>query len=88
MIWLALEALALLAFVAAELWLRRRGVCDFPLFRFEEPGVYRAAPNQAGKFLGRLDWRYDERGMRAPSLSPSRPSLSLPAAVRTPCGSA
>lgn len=52
------------AWLAAELWLRRAGFCDFPLFRREEPGVYRAVPSQRGRFLGRHEWSYDARGMR------------------------
>jgi len=64
MIWLALAALAALAYLAIELWLRRRGFIDVPLFRFEEPGIYRAAPDQSGRFMSRHEWRYDRRGMR------------------------
>ena len=64
MIWLALAALAVLAYVAIEVWLRRHGFIDVPLFRFDDHGTYRAAPDQSGRFLGRYEWRYDRRGMR------------------------
>jgi len=64
MAWLAPAILVALALVTAELWLRGRGFIDVPLFRPDDHGTYRAAPNQSGRFMGRHEWRYDRRGMR------------------------
>ena len=63
--WLVAATLVIAGgIVALELWLRRSGVLDVPLFRFDDDGTYRAAPNQSGSFMGRHEWRYDRRGMR------------------------
>jgi hypothetical protein len=71
---LALAIMVLLAELAARL----SGVTDFPVYLTDREIGYIPAPNQAGKFLNRNDWKFNALSMGAGPYEPhQRPNVLL-----------
>lgn len=64
--------------IGAELWIRSRGILDFPLYDVDQGIGYIPKASQEGSYLNRIPWKVNEKNMTAGSWEPNqKPDLLM-----------